>query len=474
MTRRLGRTSFGHKYLNEPSTRIAPSLNTSGSLVGVLGMMVREIATGVLAGALALVVSSGTVSAQDERSLALVLDASGSMKARLADGTPRIEAAKSAVEQLIAVLPGASRLSFWAYGHQSPTQRKNCKDNELLAPLNAVASNKIDIGKSTRALQPQGHTPIAYSLTRAAEDLAFDGAAAHVVVLISDGRDTCMADPCAAARKLAEADARLVVHTVGVGADAIARTQLQCIANNARGSYFDADSAAALVKSLRLAAAKEPATAVLKKPIAGGRVGQLKLVSPGPFVLHRVVDAAGNSVADFARRMQLTLPAGIYGVTFPNGVWQSIEVKAGETTEVTPSVLEVSPRGAEFVRVLEPESGEVVGELPSNATRTTLMPGHFDVRFGNVLWPGGVDLEPGQTLTLRPGMIVGTARRPLAFEVKTLDGRPAGEGHTDVKPRVALPPGRYVMEFYNPARPDRKRRMPITLAEAQELPVAAD
>jgi hypothetical protein len=43
------------------------------------------------------------VSAHD-RSVALVLDASGSMKAALPDGSTRIDAAKTAVDHLIATL----------------------------------------------------------------------------------------------------------------------------------------------------------------------------------------------------------------------------------------------------------------------------------------------------------------------------------------------------------------------------------
>jgi len=58
------------------------------------------------------------------------------------------------------------------------------------------------------------------------------------VVLVSDGRETCRADPCVAAKALAAADVKLVVHTIGLGVDAAARSQLQCIASVVRGSYL--------------------------------------------------------------------------------------------------------------------------------------------------------------------------------------------------------------------------------------------
>ena len=35
------------------------------------------------------------------------------------------------------------------------------------------------------------------------------------------------------------------------------------------------------------------------------------------------------------------LPAGIYNVTFANGLWRGIEVKAGETAVLEPGILEI-------------------------------------------------------------------------------------------------------------------------------------
>jgi hypothetical protein len=47
-------------------------------------------------------------------SVALILDASGSMNARLPEGRTRIEAAKLAVADLVGKLPVDIRLSLWA------------------------------------------------------------------------------------------------------------------------------------------------------------------------------------------------------------------------------------------------------------------------------------------------------------------------------------------------------------------------
>ena len=60
--------------------------------------------------------------ADTSRSIALVLDASGSMKARLPDGVTRIDAAKAAVADVVGKLAPETRLALRVYGHQSPTQ----------------------------------------------------------------------------------------------------------------------------------------------------------------------------------------------------------------------------------------------------------------------------------------------------------------------------------------------------------------
>ena len=50
---------------------------------------------------IAALLSAGGAFADSDRSIALILDASGSMKQRLPEGTTRIDAAKAAVADLV-------------------------------------------------------------------------------------------------------------------------------------------------------------------------------------------------------------------------------------------------------------------------------------------------------------------------------------------------------------------------------------
>ena len=195
--------------------------------------------------------------AADVRAVALVLDASGSMKEHLSDGVTRMDAAKRAVGKLVSTLPGETRLAFRAYGHQSPAKAKNCKDTALLSPFGSVEQVKDTVVAQANSLVPQGYTPISYALQHAADDLTSEEATAHTVVLVSDGKQTCPGDPCAVARGLAEADAKLVIHTIGAGVDKDTREQLDCIAKAARGMYQDAANTAELEKVVAVAAESE-------------------------------------------------------------------------------------------------------------------------------------------------------------------------------------------------------------------------
>jgi hypothetical protein len=415
--------------------------------------------------------------AESDKSIALVLDASGSMKARLADGKTRMEAAKTAVSDFVGKLGPDTRLAFWAYGHQSATSKKDCKDNALLSDFDAVSVNKATVVDKARSLEPLGYTPITYSISRAAEGLGSEEATSRVVVLVSDGKETCQADPCAAAKALADADAKLVVHTVGVGVDSVTRAQLQCIATAARGNYYDANSASELSSALGKAADAAP---VKKKQITitTPKLGKLKMKIAGHFS-HEVMDAGGKAVANLnASSGEVQVPAGIYSVKFGNGLWSSIEVKSGETTEIKPGYLEVKPTGGQFVYILDPETGEPVDDILYTKPRATLIPGHFDVKFGEVLWPNGVDVKPGEVAVLQPGVIKIQTNHVMYFDLLDANGQKVARGDSPGATRHALPPGKYTLHLdadkWVKTLTDEQRKMEVELEAGQELEVAVE
>lgn len=388
--------------------------------------------------------------AETGRSIALVLDASGSMNAKLADGTTRIEAAKSAVADLLGKLPGNTRLALRAYGHQSPTQQKNCQDTALLVPFGTVANNKSALIAAARGVRAQGYTPITYVLKLAAEDLGKEEAASRVVVLVSDGKETCGADPCATAKALAEADAKLVVHTVGLGVDAAARYQLQCIASVARGIYVGAENTAELAAALARTAEAAPVRRATELAVARTS-GKIRIVGAPP-ATHEVIDAAsGREIAKIntGYPSEVELPAGIYNVKFANGLWMGVEVKPGATTSLQPGFLKIGGQDLWGNRLLDPETQEIVGESRGAYDRIALVPTRVLVTFGNLhtlVWPETVEIREGATTTLRPGRIEVQSAKTFKGIVKAADGQPVGEISSAIR-RIALPPGQYTLEI---------------------------
>ncbi len=162
-----------------------------------------------------------------------------------------------------------------------------------------------------------------------------------------------------------------------------------------------------------------------------------------------------------------------------SGSWTGLEVKAGETTEIKPGYLEIKPSGGDFVYVLEPETGEVVEEILYSKPRATLIPDRFDVKFGKMLWPAGVELRPGETTTLKPGVLkVKSNLGIFRFLLRNPDGQEAAEGDVPGHTRVALPPGKYILEI----DPDQwikqlaveQRKMEVELTEGQELELSIE
>jgi len=405
--------------------------------------------------------------AQDGRSIALILDASGSMNAKLASGQTRLEAAKAAVAAFVEKLDPKTRLSYRAYGHQSPTRDKNCRDTELLVDFGAAGTNKEAILAKTRDVKAQGYTPITHAIQLAAADVGKEPGT-RAVVLVSDGKETCEGDPCAAAKALADADARLVIHTIGFNVDAAARYQLQCVARVARGTYSDASGAADLGARLGAVAAAKPPEARPPAPppaskttmtITRPKPGKLEIQNADRFIAHKVTEVdTGKEFPEMSSfRSIIELPAGLYNVTFGPTVWKSVEVKAGETTVLNPGVIEIKDASPSGHKVLDWETGVEVGDISSFTSRLTVLPSTFTVMFGSAEWRH-IDIKAGEHKVLNPAVIVvNGADAGKGYDVRAEDGTLAGN-ISSFTSRLPVPPGRYTIEIDG-------KRVPLELAE---------
>ena len=174
----------------------------------------------------------------------VIFDGSGSMWGALADGTRKIEAARTVLRDFASGDFTGRELALRAYGHR---RKADCTDSELVIPFQDSRTFAEDLDRFLTEINPKGKTPIARSLRQALEDM---GGREGEIILISDGIETCDEDPCELVRAWANKDIRIRVHVVGFGVDEKAKAALTCIADAAGTTYRDAANASQLREGL--------------------------------------------------------------------------------------------------------------------------------------------------------------------------------------------------------------------------------
>lgn len=225
--------------------------------------MIRGLLAGLLTGTIALS-GAGTASAatstahlptatesstDDPGKLLLMLDASGSMNEDDPAGGTKMEAAKKALIGVVDKLPQDTNVGLRVYGATEkggkPTKAA-CADTQLAVPVGPL--DKPSLTKAINDFEAKGETPIAHSLTKAIDDLGDTGP--RNVILVSDGEESCVPDPCPVVKKLTKGGVDLRIDTVGFGVKDPARKQLTCIAEAGDGTYYDAKDADELTTRL--------------------------------------------------------------------------------------------------------------------------------------------------------------------------------------------------------------------------------
>lgn len=179
----------------------------------------------------------------------IILDASGSMLKKQ-DGKRRIEIAREVLLGLTGeVIPAGTPFALRVFGHK---EADSCRTDleEPLAPLDVA---RVDGKLRTLQAQNLAKTPIARSLELVAEDLkAVTGE--RIVVLVTDGEETCDGDPAAVIEALKQQGIDVRVNIVGFAIDdADLKARFRYWADLGGGDYHDAASAAGLEQSMNAA-----------------------------------------------------------------------------------------------------------------------------------------------------------------------------------------------------------------------------
>jgi len=225
-----------------------------------------------------------------------ILDASGSMGASTG-GRSKMEIARTAFINALDVIEDANiSTSLRAYGFDASvdhTAEASCPNTERLTDF---MTGDLDLLRDAASgLAPYGYTPIASSLEAAASDLGAVEARERLIVLLSDGEETCNGDPVAAAAALRAENINVSAYVVGFDLDPDQEAQMRAVAEAAGGRYIDAPDGEALADAMREVAGMTVSRSSrelirCENPVQGGLTPEdAVLLEPGIYTVGELV-----------------------------------------------------------------------------------------------------------------------------------------------------------------------------------------
>jgi Ca-activated chloride channel family protein len=182
----------------------------------------------------------------------IVFDASGSMAGVVGGGiatsVTRIDEVRSA---LAAVLPSATRFRRVGLITYGPGPYMQCNVHLDLTPTVNAAEAIMSV---VNALTPAGKTPLTSAVAQAADVLDYR-AKPGLIVVITDGEETCGGSPCALAKQLHDAAEQLTIHIISYRIKGFSWTgesvlDMMCLAEQNNGLFISADSKQELIEAL--------------------------------------------------------------------------------------------------------------------------------------------------------------------------------------------------------------------------------
>ncbi|MEM8574975.1 MAG: VWA domain-containing protein [Pseudomonadota bacterium] len=182
----------------------------------------------------------------------VVFDASGSMSGNLDTFSTipqlRIDEVRKALRRVLPRATQFRKIGLISYG---PGPYDQCNVSLDLKPTAQAAE---PIMRVVDALRPAGQTPLAEAVEQAAGVLDYRNKPG-VIVVLTDGEDTCEGDPCALGKRLSAESQGLTVHVIGfrLQADfwlgAQSYLDAKCLAEETGGTYLNVQGEDDLAKA---------------------------------------------------------------------------------------------------------------------------------------------------------------------------------------------------------------------------------
>jgi Ca-activated chloride channel family protein len=184
----------------------------------------------------------------------IVFDASGSMagneKLGIATTVTRIDEVRSALGQVLPGVARRRRVGLITYG---PGAYNQCNVELNLRPEPNAAKR---IMQTVDALTPAGKTPLTAAVEQAANVLDYREKPG-VIVVLTDGEETCGGSPCDLGKELHDNAVQLVIHVIAFRTTNFSWTGeqsvlgIKCLAEENNGLYVTAESQQELVAAFQ-------------------------------------------------------------------------------------------------------------------------------------------------------------------------------------------------------------------------------
>jgi Ca-activated chloride channel family protein len=213
-----------------------------------------------IAATLALIFGGAARSAEEREPCTedamIVFDASGSMSgngwgygSETAGVVSRIDKVRATLAEVLPSVTRFRRVGLITYG---PGVWNQCNVHLDLAP---AANAAAPIMAAINALTPAGKTPLTAAVKQAADVLDFR-AKPGLIVVVTDGEETCGGSPCDLGKTLSAEAAQLTIHIIGLrvkgytwtGEQSVVETK--CLAERNRGHYLTVETQDELMQAL--------------------------------------------------------------------------------------------------------------------------------------------------------------------------------------------------------------------------------
>jgi Ca-activated chloride channel homolog len=184
-----------------------------------------------------------------------LLDCSNSMKEnRKGIRRSKMSEAKALIGQIISSVPATTMIGLRVFGEKyTGVADIDCQETALETPLGL--RNGAKIVQQLTEIEPCGLSPLTFALRKTFEEDLENIAGRSVVILISDGADTCGGDPNQYAKRLSSEmtiNATIAIVSFEANQNSKRENRLKDIAATLHGKYYSDLSLSSILADIRV------------------------------------------------------------------------------------------------------------------------------------------------------------------------------------------------------------------------------